>query len=308
MSALTAAVPKAYNTCMITTANIEKCRARHPAGGFTMVELLTVIMIIAILMAMLAPSVAAVFFVVRKEICKNNLHSIVSAANRYAHADAKLRLPTIWSKTNRTPVNTWGNMKTGNPACLALLIDAKLADRELFLCPEARLTRGFVPMPMDANYFTYQPQSTTPPPPTGISTLSYSYISMVYNPDWSTTAAPEGNVAAFMTMDRAPATLVVLADQNPRCVFGTTNSTPKLYTGLTDLSGTVLTTALQRNSLNHYNKGQNVARWDASVKWITDANNPNSPEDDIYSSACGINSADEKLGRRKDINDSFLIP
>jgi len=293
---------------MNTNANFQKCRARRHAGGFTLVELLTVIMIIAILMGMLAPSVAAVFFVVRKETCKSNLRSIVSAANRYAQADAKLRLPTIWSKTNPTPANTWANMKTGNPACLALLITAKLADRELFLCPEARITRGFVAMPMDANDFNYQPQSVTPPPPMGISTLSYSYISMVYNAAWSTTAAPTGNVAAGMTMDQVPATLVVLTDQNPRCVYGTTAGYPVSYDALRDLSGSPLSTALKKNSLNHNNKGQNVARWDSSVKWITDANNPNSPEDDIFSSSCGMNSSDEKLGRRKDKDDSFVIP
>jgi hypothetical protein len=108
----------------------------------------------------------------------------------------------------------------------------------------------------------------------------------------------------MMTMDQVPATLVVLADQNPRCIFGTQSL--RAYNTLKDLSGTLLPTALQRNSLNHKNKGQNIARWDASVKWITDANNPNTPEDDIYKSACS--SADETQGRRNDMNDSFLIP
>ncbi len=276
---------------MSTTANFKQSRAWRHAGAFTLVELLTVISIIAILMAMLAPSMYGVFFAVRKETCKSNLRSIVSAAQRYAQADSRMRLPTVKPTTAN-----WGKMKIGNPGCLALLITAKLADRELFVCPEAQSARGFKAMAMDANYFTYD---------TGVSTLSYSYISMVYNTAWKTTAAPEGNVAAQMTMDQVPATLVVLADQNPRCTFDTTAAL-KNYNSLKDLSGNTLPMALRRNSLNHKNKGQNVARWDSSVKWIKDANNPNSPEDDIYSSACS--TTDESNGRRKDKDDSFLIP
>lgn len=292
---------------MSTTTNFEKCRARRHAGGFTLAELLVVVSIMAILMAMLAPSMYSVFFTTRKAGCQSNLRSIVNAANRYAQADSRQRLPTPWSKTYPTPANTWGNMKTGNPGCLALLIDAKLADRELFLCQEAQSTRRFTAMAMDANTFTYRAVTTDG---TGVSTLSYSYISMVYNTAWKTTAAPLGNVADQMTMDQVPATLVVLADQNPRCIFNTQSL--RAYNTLKDLNGTVLSTGgatltkLQRNSLNHKNKGQNIARWDASVKWITDANNPNTPEDDIYKSACS--SADETLGRRKDKDDSFLIP
>ena len=290
---------------MSTTANFEKCRARRHAGGFTLAELLVVVSIMAILMAMLAPSMYSVFFTTRKAGCQSNLRSIVNAANRYAQADSRQRLPTPWSKTYPTPANTWGNMKTGNPRCLALLIDAKLADRELFLCQEAQSTRKFTTMAMDANTFTYRAVTTDG---TGVSTLSYSYISMVYNATWVIdTGHTAGNVAAMMTMDQVPATLVVLADQNPRCTFGTTGFAVGIYDNLYDLFGKKLSTyapKLKKNSLNHKNKGQNIARWDSSVKWITDANNPNTPEDDIYRSS----SPDETLGRRKEMNDSFLIP
>jgi prepilin-type N-terminal cleavage/methylation domain-containing protein len=293
---------------MSTTANSKKRRARRRAGGFTLVELLTVISIIAILMAMLAPSMYAVFFAVRKEACKSNLRSIVSAANNYALADSRQRLPTIRPSTTK-----WGDMKIGNPGCLALLIDAKLADRELFLCPEAQSTRGHTTMALDANYFTYKAVTPTPPysPPLGVSTLSYSYISMVYNTTtaWNTATGPQ--VAALMTMNRVPPTLVVLADQNPRCVFGTTAALTA-YDSLYGLSGIPKTLSqyapkLKKNSLNHKNKGQNVARWDSSVKWITDANNPNTPDDDIYTNAFA-GGTDENLGRRKDESDSYLIP
>jgi len=316
-SPLTAAALDVYNVFMSTTANFEKCRARRHAGGFTLAELLTVISIMAILMAMLTPSVYSVFFTTRKAGCQSNLRSIVQAANHYAQADSKMRLPTIRPAAATTwGTTTWGNMKTGNPGCLARLIDAKLADRELFLCQEAQSTRKFTTMAMDANKFTYTPVSVAPPPPQGVSTLSYSYTSMVYNTAWKTTAAPLGNVADQMTMDQVPATLVVLADQNPRCTFGTTGFATgaggDVYANLCDLSGKKLSTGgatlakLKRNSLNHKNKGQNVARWDSSVKWLIDANNPNTPEDDIYKSACI--SADETQGRRKEMNDSFLIP
>ena len=90
----------------------------------------------------------------------------------------------------------------------------------------------------------------------------------------------EAHVAKRMTVDQVPGTLPVLADQNPRCTFG--QNTLKQYSQLKDWKGDDLPVELRRNSMNHKNKGQNVGRWDGSVKWITDANSPTNPEDDIY--------------------------
>ena len=265
-------------------------RARRFAGGFTLTELLTVVAIMGILMAMLTPTLNRALTQVRRNACASNIRSIIGGAVLYARADSKLRLPTV-----RPTTTNWGDMREGNPGCLARLIDSKHCQRELFLCQEAKSSRNFKLLKMDANTFEYDTS-------TEVSTLSYSFISMVYNAQWKTSTDPEGNLAAMMTMDKVPGTLPVLADQNPRCTFGT--KTHKSYAQLDTDSGGKLGKKLRRNSLNHRNIGQNLGRWDASVKWITDANNPNFPEDDIYMSA----SSQESLGRRKEMDDSFLIP
>ena len=256
----------------------------------------------SILVAMIAPSIVAVMTNVRKTICMDNVHAIISGVNGYAQDDKHGRFPTVKPETDN-----WGDMEDGNPGCLALLIDAGLADRKSFLCPEARGNRGFEQMLMDANTFTYEPLSSTE----GVSTLSYSFISMVYNKSWSTQSEPYGNIAAFMTLDRVPGTLPIVADQNPRCTFdeSTLASFPT-----EDMDGRDLREELRRNSLNHKHRGQSVGRWDASVVWTTDANNPNDPEDDIYTSKYGIGSSQESQGRRMvegaalDMSDAFLIP
>ncbi len=265
-------------------------RARRSAVGFTLVELLTVVAIMAILMTMLAPTFNSAIQMTRRSGCMNNIHSVIAGVVSFAHADSKERLPTVRPKPTE-----WGNMREGNPGCLARLIDSKHCQRELFLCPEARSTRGFREMDIDGNTFSYD--STM-----AVSTLSYSFISMVYDAQWKTPTTPEGNLAAKMTLSQAPGTLPILADQNPRCIFGT--QTLKSYADIDAASGNRLGINRRRNSPNHGNIGQNVGRLDQSVKWITDPNNPNMPEDDIYTSG----SAQEALGRRSAMEDAFLIP
>lgn len=270
-------------------------RARRARRGFTLAELLVVISIMSILVAMLAPTVFSVMSNVKKEMCKDNISSIIKGALTYAKNDKYGRLPTI-----RPTTSNWGDMRDGNPGCLAILIEDGVVDRKSFLCPEARIIRNFEEMPVDANTFTYKAKTSEE----GVSTLSYSFISMVYRESWKTQNDPLGNVAAQMTIDQVPQSLPVLADQNPRTTFD--SQTVRDYTDLKDWQGNTLPDKLRRNSKNHKNKGQNVGRWDASVKWITDANNPNVPEDDIYTSEGGRSY--ETQGRRDEMDDAFLIP
>jgi len=276
-------------------------RARRFAGGFTLTELLTVVGIMAILMAMLTPTLNSALTQARRSACASNISSVINGAQLFARADSKMRLPYVKPKTTndeRGPhPDNWGDMIEGNPGCLARLIQSKHCQREQFLCPEARGTRNFKEMPLEATNFSYDSS-------TGASTLSYSFISMVYKKGWKTSDEPSGNLAAKMNLSNVPGTLPVLADQNPRCTFG--QQTLKSYAQLDAEADNRLGLKRRRNSPNHDHLGQNVGRWDQSVKWITDANNPNLPEDDIYTSACS--SSDEKLGRRAVMDDSFLIP
>lgn len=293
---------------MNSTAN-KSSRARRRTGGFTLAELLVVIAIISILVALLAPTVSSIMGAIRRNTCKHNIRSVIQGANGYADDDKYKRLPFSWSgkKDDRPTKSNWGDMAEGNPGCLSILLDTGHCDRRSFLCPEAANLRDFVEMPLDANRFKYTPRSSNE----GVSTLSYSWISMVYDEGWSTPTAPYGNIARFMTMENTPQTLPVMADQNPRCTFdkSTLDAFPTK-----DLDGQDIPEHLRRNSLNHDYQGQNVGRWDGSVVWTTDANNPTDKEDDIFTSKYGLGSSQEKQGRRKvedsvlDMSDSLLIP
>ncbi|MFH0953124.1 MAG: DUF1559 domain-containing protein [Verrucomicrobiota bacterium] len=68
--------------------------ARHPTAGFTLVELLTVIAVIAILASLLVPSVAASRERGRVAYCANNLGQIGKALAMYADAN-KDQLPRM---------------------------------------------------------------------------------------------------------------------------------------------------------------------------------------------------------------------
>ena len=123
-------------------------RSRSHAGGFTLTEILVVIAIIAILVSMLAPSVVAVLSEVRRNVCKGNIYSIIHGAKTFAQEDDRHRLPRVWRASGSTEgyiypeKGKWGNMKEGNPGCLATLIEQKMTDRALYLCPEAQRSPG----------------------------------------------------------------------------------------------------------------------------------------------------------------------
>lgn len=60
-------------------------RLSHPSRGFSLIELLVVVSIIALLIAMLLPALAKVKEVSRRAVCAANLHSFGIAAAAYAH-------------------------------------------------------------------------------------------------------------------------------------------------------------------------------------------------------------------------------
>lgn len=285
------------------------------ARAFTLVELLVVLMILGLLMAMLAPTLAKAIGIARRRACAGNESVIVKAAGQYALGDRKKCLPTVFGY-NRTTLSgpnqgyaTWADMKKGQPACLWLLVSEKQADRSVFLCPEAANNRSWVAPTLDANAFTYVP--LTGGATTDISSLSYSFISMTYHVGsggWMTTpvapaiASPD-ELGDQMCMDSVPGTLIVLADQNPRCTFGVSTSL-QTYDQLNSAAGGKLSIRARRSSLNHHREGQNITRWDGACSWVLDSNDQSG--NDVYSSS--MTGAGEKEGRRKEMADPFVLP
>ena len=84
-------------------------RATRPgaARGFTLVELLVVIAIIAILMALLMPSIARAKAKANQISCLNNMRQLTLSATMYAN-DHDEEFPA-----RRTPTNAWPHKWSG---------------------------------------------------------------------------------------------------------------------------------------------------------------------------------------------------
>jgi type II secretory pathway pseudopilin PulG len=267
--------------------------------GFTLVELLVVVSLIAMLIGMLAPSVVGILSQMRRGNCRTNLREIGQAIRAYAddnplHRDNIGGLPSV----GPTSAN-WGDPKKGNAACLWLLATgqppsyvpvgnyeegraAKLSSKlSLLLCPEAEVTRGFRAPQTSAPLFDKQLWPET---------CSYSYFSMV-------TGTMTGTDSNYPTLGNMNPTTVIVGDQNPRCTVGQMS----------------IDANSSANSRNHRGLGQNAARLGGSVEW---GELPAAFGDDIYAaSKVDANGAttpaplnQEKAGQRGNVNDTFLIP
>ncbi len=252
--------------------------------GFTLIELMAVILILGLLMAFLGPSLAAALRQAYRGTCKTNLHELARGCTSYAgegtlhRGTTPFALPNSSSSSPPLVENTtdWGSLTEGNSAALWVLVKYGYAGTSLFYCPEAGLDRSFDEPAKDGIGYPHTPvEERTEFTPT---TISYSYISTVDFAYAPTTVEDKSN-------------LVILADQNPRCILG-----------ITGISSAALALNGSENSLNHEGDGEVIARLDGSVAWIE---SPTGDGDDIYA---GSNPAIENEGRRGSRDDVILIP
>lgn len=252
--------------------------------GFTLVELLVVVTIIALLVGMLTPAVQNALKQAQKAACKNHIKQIAEACSLYAQnnrlhpAGGRMTLPSV-----RPDSTNWYENDTGNRACLWLLIRYDYSVPGVFVCPASKYE------PAGENDGAFSDDN-----------CNYSYQSMLL------VRNSGGDVIApRSTLDAEPR-MVIIADKNPRFLPGA----PDLVPDAADPGGNPL--GLRTNSLNHGARGsrglgQNIGRLDGSVEWtdtgkVTTGSNA---DDWIYQSNEPNKDTD---GLPRSAEDVILIP
>jgi len=129
---------------------------RTAPGAFTLIELLVVIAIIAILAAMLLPSLASAKEKSKRIACLNNLKQIGIGFMLYADGNNQ-KIPsaiTYGSLPNRP--DTAPNTVAFTDRYGGVAKDLALPNHKVFWCPSERVDKLMVPTPRDTDYTSYR--------------------------------------------------------------------------------------------------------------------------------------------------------
>lgn len=199
-------------------------RKPETSGGFTLIELLVVIAIIAILIAILLPSLAAAREAGKRVVCSQNLKGIAGACKTYAH-DADDNWPTVatyrqLASSDFLPLTSLGGTSnlprdqesetTNSPQgkevaptrAMWLLVRESLVPAKQFLCPSS-VEETADPTPDVARYYDFK---------------GYGFVSYGYQlPFW----VSENGARPRERMDPR---MVVMADKSPQYIIGNTQA------------------------------------------------------------------------------------
>ena len=268
--------------------------------GFTLIELLVVVAIIALLVAILLPTLGRARELARRATCGANLHAIGLSVHVYANSHDDL-IPTYEDGDDYTYCSgfAWEDPMGPSPDCPSswgatrawfLLVRGDFVGMESFRCASdsAVTTETY-----DTEAWDFKPFLS----PT--TSLSYS----VQDTKWNA-----GNKSGVMIGVGDNSGLCIAADGNGIRTW----SRLAVTHGETSVDSDVTmstTTPEDMNSTNHAREGQNVLVLGGSVGWQED---PlcGIDDDNIWTVADGtdLGRAWAQLGPPRDADDSYLVP